>query len=107
MMWHSLFSFFFSFLLWVTNVKAQQPSAIIKSPDGKLSVKVWIAGGRVQYAAFRNGMPVVQPSLLGLVRDDEDFSQKLVWSHAPGSYPVIGEYMLPTAKKSAIGYAAN
>lgn len=89
------------------SVQAQDSSAVTASPDGQLSVKVWSAGGNIQYAVYRNGAPVLQPSSLGLVRDDEDFSHHLVWLRASGSQPVKDEYTLLTAKKSRISYRAN
>ena len=88
-------------------VQAQDSSAVTISPDGQLSVKVWSNGDSIQYAVYRNGVPVLQPSMLGLVRDDEDFSHDLAWLRAAGSRPVKDEYSLLTAKKSRISYQAN
>lgn len=93
--------------LWLLPAGAQDSSAVIKSPGGQLAVKVWITKGSLYYTAFRNDVRVLEPSSLGLLRDDDDFSQKLVWLKTLSGGSVKDEYTLRTAKKSRISYAAN
>jgi alpha-glucosidase len=96
------------FFLWLVPCTAQEKSAVITSPDKHLSVKVWLEkDGKVRYAASYNGTAVLQPSVLGLVRSDEDFSKKLSWLAVSANREVKDDYTLLTAKKHTISYRAN
>ena len=54
------------------------PPIQVASPDGQIVVRVALdAVGQPSYAIARDGRTVLEPSRLGLVRDDADFSRGL------------------------------
>lgn len=99
----------FIFLLGCLNTAiAQEKSILVKSPDEQLAVKVWMEkDGTMWYTVSRNGTIVLEPSMLGIIRQDEDFSRKLVWESQSRGSRVKDEYTLLTGKRSRISYVAN
>lgn len=61
----------------------------VNSPDGHLSLEFSLNAGTPSYQVLRDEQTVLQPSRLGLVRDDADFSTNL---------QVIGESKIETVK---------
>jgi alpha-glucosidase len=80
----------------------------ITSPDGRLSVALAIdEGGIPRYAVQLAGHPVLQPSRLGLIREDFDFSQGLRLISASDVEAVEDHYEILTAKRRVNSYRAN
>ncbi|KAF2162888.1 glycoside hydrolase family 97 protein [Zasmidium cellare ATCC 36951] len=48
------------------------------SPTGNLEVEVTLQGGHLSYTVFLHGSMIINPSSLGVVRSDGDFSNNLV-----------------------------
>ena len=55
----------------------------LASPDKQCAISVSLAGdGTLSYEASRLGKTVIEPSPLGLLRDDQDFEHSLTFDHA-------------------------
>ena len=54
----------------------------LKSPDKQCEISVSLDHGNLTYQALRAGQIVIQKSPLGLLRDDQEFEQGLVFDHA-------------------------
>ena len=50
---------------------------ILHSPDQRISVQVQLDGGKLYYSAGQRNQQAIASSPLGIVRDDEDFSEDL------------------------------
>lgn len=58
-------------------------SWLLASPDGQCAISISLGdGGSLSYEVSRAGKVVIQKSLLGLRRDDQDFEHLLVFDHA-------------------------
>jgi hypothetical protein len=80
----------------------------IASPDRTLSLEFLLTeDGSPRYELKRSGAVVLQPSKLGLVRDDADFSRGLKRIGASAVEPVRDEYDVLTAKRRHNVYSAN
>jgi alpha-glucosidase len=80
----------------------------ISSPDGKLSVQVYVTGqNTLAYAVERAGQPVILESGLGLELKGADFTQGIkLKEHSPVTL-ISDEYKMRVGKKSNIIYKAN
>ncbi|UPK67388.1 glycoside hydrolase family 97 protein [Chitinophaga filiformis] len=88
-------------------LQAQQ-LAQLESPDKSIRLNVALsAAGEIQYGIQKSGVPVIQPSALGLTMKGHDFKQgmKLVMISKPAR--VTDSYQTKNAKKSNILYQAN
>jgi len=80
----------------------------VSSPDGLLEVQVSLdEQGRLSYQLFRQGTAVIQPSPLGICRQDACFEQDLSLTDAPATQQVTDSYRLWTGKQMQIEYQAN
>jgi alpha-glucosidase len=78
------------------------------SPDGRIAVDVTLDDdGRPRYAVSVEGKPVLQPSQLGLVREDADFSHGLKLERASKVERIEDRYELLTNKRRQNHYVAN
>lgn len=77
----------------------------ISSPDKQLVVTCQV--DPVQYTISYKGAVILDPSALGVVRDDEDFSKGLKFIEASTPEQIKENYQMRTAKKSAITYHAT
>lgn len=84
---------------------AQSSEYTISSPDQKIIVTCNV--GQAVYSISYKGVPVLINSKLGLVRDDEDFSQNLKLVKASKPAIVKDSYDMLNAKKRRITYTAN
>lgn len=80
----------------------------IASPDKKITAEVVLNDNKqlvytVQYA----GKKIMENSVLGIVREDADFSNGLQWLSATDPVFVRDSYKMLIAKRSDIKYAAN
>lgn len=100
---------FFSLLLIVVgsiNAGAQIPG--ITSPDKKLSVMLQTdTDGKLFYSVAYSGNTVLQPSRLGLVRSDADFSTGLKYVSASKTGTVKDAYTMVYAKRRDCRYTAQ
>lgn len=80
----------------------------VMSPDSHLAVDFTLdAEGTPRYALTLDDKPVLQPSRLGVVRDDADFSTHLKLVSAHDVERVTDDYTLQTIKRRVNHYAAN
>ena len=81
---------------------------VVESPDGRLRVVVTHSDdGAPRYAVELEGETVLQPSQLGLVRDDADCTRSLRLTSVSDSRQVSDEYEILTAKRRHNSYVAN
>lgn len=79
----------------------------LTSPDGKISVEFTEDLNNVlRYSVLKDGKVVIEPSALGLVRNDADFT-KLELTAINNKGVVSGEYKTPAEKKMSNSYSAN
>ena len=96
-----LFSFFLSFFV----ASGQTSSIAISSPDKKIVVNCNPA--QAVYSIQYKGETVLADSKIGLIREDEDFSQKLKVIQVSSPATVKDSYTILTAKKKNIAYTAT
>ena len=87
------------------------PQAVIRSPDGHIEVQVEVRD-RITYSVRANGQTILQPSQLGVLRDDTDLTQGL--EVTPGFQQRVARlevvkdsYELPTIKRRQNQYLAH
>jgi hypothetical protein len=104
-------TFLVCLLIWGTGIsnplKAQQV-AQLQSPDQSIVLNVSLsASDEIQYSVQKAGVDVIQPSALGVMMKEHDFSQrmKLVTTSKPEL--ISDSYQTRNAKKSSILYQAN
>lgn len=80
----------------------------LRSPNQRLHVVFELnAVGEPGYSATLDDKPVLQSSMLGLVRDDADFTKGLKFLSCAKIEPVEDQYEILTAKRRVNTYAAN
>lgn len=79
----------------------------VSSPDKRIVVKVGLTGAKLYYAVNAQGAPVIIKSKLGLIREDQDFSQGLTFASVTAATTVSDAYDLATAKRKNIVYKAT
>lgn len=77
------------------------------SPDQQISVQVRSENGTLYYTVNHRKAVVLEKSVLGLVRDDADFADKLTIAGIDKPTVVTDSYTSRNAKKSQISYRAN
>ncbi len=87
---------------------AEEKECALSSPDGKISVYFRISGDknacyRVEFA----GNAVIGESKLGIIREDEDFSNGLSLDSELDVEAVKSDYKMPQGKKRLCSYKAN
>jgi hypothetical protein len=103
------------FVLMITVVAGQRVEAAdaahanrVASPNGRLCVQFQLDGAGVpRYSIELDGEPVLQPSRLGLVRDDADFSTGLQLVSTSDVTAIEDDYDILTAKRRQNQYRAN
>lgn len=87
---------------------SQSEDRRVTSPDGRLAVLFRLTPqGEPRYEVHLEGRPVLQPSRLGLVRDDADFTRGLRLVSRSGVREVEDRYELLTSKRRRATYRAN
>jgi len=100
----------FGFLLLATIILSCSKSKDIelKSPNGVINVKVSInENNQLVYQVSNAETLVIEPSLLGIVRKDADFSTDLKIVQVSKDETVEEKYTLNVHKKDAYSYTAN
>ena len=83
-------------------------SYTIKSPNGKISVNVWLtSAGEPVYAISHSGTLILKQSKLGMLRSDEDLSANLTLDSASRVMMVSDRYTLRHGKRLNCQYAGN
>lgn len=90
---------------FIENATAQSAANTIISPNKKIIVTCNIA--KAVYRISYNGATVLKDSRLGIIRDDEDFSNKLQLVKVSAPLTVKDNYSLLNAKKKNITYTAT
>ena len=96
-----------------TTVIAQQKRQVIKrttisSPNKKINVEVAIdKNQQLVYNIQLAGKPVLQNSILGIVREDADFTTGLLWLSTSDQSTIKDQYKMLTAKRTSLSYVAN
>ncbi|MGC4104288.1 glycoside hydrolase family 97 protein [Ferruginibacter sp.] len=87
-------------------IKAQP--IVIESPDKRISVTVIVnAQQQLQYSVKYAGKTVLQPSALGIIREDADFNTAVKLLSSTSQAAVKERYNMLTAKKSQVDYTAG
>jgi alpha-glucosidase len=87
--------------------KAQQV-AQLRSPDKSIALNVFLsATGEIQYGLQKSGANVIQPSALGVMMKEHDFTQRMKLVGISNSERITDSYRTKNAKKSSIHYQAN
>lgn len=87
---------------------AQSPGVTITSPNTLIQVTSRLdASGKPMYSVQYKGSVVLEPSQLGLVRSDGDFSKALTQTGLSGKSIVKDKYLLVTGKRQNNIYTAN
>lgn len=96
------------FFIAALGAGAQQPSVNLSSPSGKVRVTAFVNGqGQPKYSVYLGNELVLQPSSLGVVQPDADFSEKLSVAGTTPVQKVQDRYQLFAGKKTAVVYTAN
>lgn len=78
------------------------------SPDGQISVNCWIDdSNEILYQVKLKGEPVILPSRLGVMMQDEDFSTGLKWSTVSASEFISDSFELKSGKQKMMNYQAR
>lgn len=82
------------------DICSAQQKIVLKSPDGTLAVEFSLdVQGKAKYTITKNDEVIVEPSSLGIVREDEDFTTNLSLGHsATSSFSTA--YVMATGKKN-------
>src|SRR5574344_1608909 len=97
---------FGSIILSCLTAFCQQLNNVIKSPDGKICVTVTDDNGKPQYAVKYGDKVFIQPSLLGVVTNNADYSENLRLKNV-NTTTIDENYSLPNIKQSNVHYVAN
>jgi alpha-glucosidase len=80
----------------------------VASPDGHIAVRITLErDGEPRYVITRDGRNVLEPSALGIIRNDADFSRNLRIAGVTGVERVSDRYEVLTAKRRLNTYRAN
>jgi len=85
-----------------------QDAHVLKSPHKKITVSFWInREGEAHYKISRKGKTLLEPSDLGVVRRDMDFSTNLTLESASDPRIIAEEYKLNKGKRLNRSYSAR
>jgi alpha-glucosidase len=86
---------------------AKDDNAVV-SPDKKISARLQLsADGKATYSVYHSNTLVIAPSKLGIVREDENFSEKLKLESATKAEVVKDSYHMLHGKRHDCTYTAN
>lgn len=90
------------------HAEAQKVLPPLESPNAQIKINLEInANGELFYAVLYKQKEVLEPSRLGLVRSDGDFSKGLAFQSASQTQSVSDQYVMVNAKRKNISYKAN
>jgi alpha-glucosidase len=80
----------------------------VDSPNGKISVNVWLTpAGEPVYSISHSGTLILKQSKLGIVRSDEDLSNRLTLDSVSSVSTISDKYTLLHGKRLNCSYAGN
>lgn len=92
----------------ITAVYSQAQPIVIASPNKAIQVKCRMdATGQAYYTVQYNDRLLLEPSRLGLSREDADFSRSLSLTGSSSVKTIKDKYELLTGKRTAVSYTAN
>ncbi|HYQ56268.1 MAG TPA: glycoside hydrolase family 97 N-terminal domain-containing protein, partial [Draconibacterium sp.] len=91
-------------VLLASSVKSQQQS--VSSPDGKLSVAVFLRAGTPFYSVKYNDAVMLEDSPLGIVTNEGDYSRRMEIVDSASDF-IEKEYKQKKIKQSSVEYKAN
>ncbi len=97
---------FFISLFLLASAAAWGQQAVVSGPDGALSVEISIDAGRPLYSVTYNGKAMLEPSPLGLLTNEGDFSTGMTWA-GESRAEVDKTYTQDRIKQSEVHYRAN
>lgn len=100
-------SFVFSMVLWAVSLPAHADNNTIKSPDGRITVNVSVAGGCPVYNIKYGEETFLKDSPLGVKTDIGDFTQGMTLQSASAPRLISETYELPQGKQRKVSYIAN
>ncbi|HVF16169.1 MAG TPA: glycoside hydrolase family 97 catalytic domain-containing protein, partial [Steroidobacteraceae bacterium] len=93
---------------WYSSVHAAEATLHMQSPDGHIKVEVQLdTNGSPHYSIVSDGKVVLEPSQLGLIRDDANFASGLSLTSVSASERIEDRYELLTSKRRHNHYIAN
>lgn len=99
---------FYFILVIVFTSSACKSRTIIQSPDKSIAVIVELNDAKTPvYTVTKNSKTVLEPSALGIVRNDADFSKDLKIIKVSKVKEITDSYTLLTAKRKLNSYLAN
>lgn len=97
----------FVFFIFVANFAKTQTRFSVLSPNKQVEVQVFQQNNQLFYSVNRNGINVLLNSTLGILREDEDFSNNLTMVSATAVTLIKDTYTLKNAKRFINNYKAN
>ena len=97
----------FVFFILVANFAKTQTRFSVLSPNKQVEVQVFQQNNQLFYSVNRNGINVLLNSTLGILREDEDFSNNLTMVSATAVTLIKDTYTLKNAKRFINNYKAN
>lgn len=95
------------FLLTSISTYGQQTTSVV-SPNKEIRVHIELnAAGEVFYSVLYKKQLVLEPSKLGILRADADFSRKLQWKFSSAEQRITDRYTMLHGKKKNVVYIAN
>src|SRR5689334_12360801 len=92
---------------FLIKANAQMSVITISSPDKNITATVQVHAGTVSYKISYHNQPIIKESKLGLVREDENFSDGLTLLSASPVQTVKDHYELFAGKRRFNTYTAN
>ncbi|MBI1343100.1 MAG: glycoside hydrolase family 97 protein [Terrimonas sp.] len=99
-------SFLFLQLILIKSIVAQEPVSLA-SPDQSVQVNIRFENGRLYYQVTKQKEIIIDRSLLGIVMEQDNFSEHLKWVNSSALTRVKETYHTRNAKKSTIAFQAN
>ncbi|MCU7552105.1 glycoside hydrolase family 97 catalytic domain-containing protein [Chitinophagaceae bacterium LB-8] len=86
----------------------EKPVAQLQSPDKSIALNVFLsASGEIQYGVKKSGISVIEPSALGVMMKEHNFTQRMKLATVTRPERIQDSYQMKNAKKSNIQYQAN
>ncbi len=103
---HSIFTSVIAIV--ILSCTPAEPEHEVASPDGAITVTLTLnEEGQPLYTITNNDIPVINPSRLGIVMNDADFSAGLELIHVSRSKIVRDAYGMRNGKRSTFSYSAK
>ncbi len=99
---------YYHYLILIVVFTSCKNSTIIQSPDKSISVTFELNSTKTPvYTVSKNNKIILEPSSLGIIREDGDFSKNLKIIKESNVLKVSDSYILLTSKRKQDNYVAN